>query len=201
MAPINLIQRKFHAGGTAGSIFLIMSSTLGNGTLSFAYAVMMNGYILGPIYIILGCIISWYTAMLLVRCSNQTGKFRYEDIALEIYGNKMAKTTSILYIICLIGFTFSYIVYVKAAIPQIIEMYAMKNGNLESVPHMIGDNKKGYYFWGLIYAYGILLPMSIPRNASALRFSSLVGVMSSMYLCLAVTAVFFGDKDVVPEPK
>jgi hypothetical protein len=42
--------------------------------------------------------------------------------------------------------------------------------------------------------------MSIPRNISALRFSSLFGVLCSMYLSIAVTCTFFMNKKVVPDP-
>ena len=42
--------------------------------------------------------------------------------------------------------------------------------------------------------------MSIPRSASALRFSSLFGVLCSMYLSLAVLCVFFSNKELVPKP-
>lgn len=46
----------------------------------------------------------------------------------------------------------------------------------------------------------ILFPMSLPRNASALRFSSLFGVLCSLYLSLAVMFVFFTttNTDLVP---
>ena len=42
--------------------------------------------------------------------------------------------------------------------------------------------------------------MSLPRNASALRFSSLFGVLCSLYLSLAVMFVFFttDNRDLVP---
>jgi hypothetical protein len=83
----------------------------------------MNGYILGPILIILGAMISYYTGMLIVRCSEHTNRTRYEDIADAIYGKKVSRLTSFLNLICLIGFTFSYIVYVKKAVPTIIEIY------------------------------------------------------------------------------
>jgi len=43
--------------------------------------------------------------------------------------------------------------------------------------------------------------MSIPRSINALRFSSLFGVLCSVYLSLAVFFVFFCDKEVVPNPK
>jgi len=68
------------------------------------------------------------------------------------------------------------------------------------VPDWLKKTDAGHYFWGLIFAFCILFPMSIPRNASALRFSSLFGVLCSMYLCVAVVIVFFTDKTVVPSP-
>lgn len=43
--------------------------------------------------------------------------------------------------------------------------------------------------------------MSIPRTINALRFTSLFGVLCSMYLALAVVGVFFCDKTVVPDYK
>jgi len=64
----------------------------------------------------------------------------------------------------------------------------------------IGDNNKGKIIWGLIYSYGILFPMSIPRKVSALRFTSLLGVICSMYLSLAVMSVFL-KKDTYPFDK
>ena len=120
LSPVRYGQRKFRAGGTSGSVFSLIAATLGSGTLTFPYAVMMNGYILGPIFIILGACISYYTGMLIVKCSEITGRTRYEDIALVVYGKKAARITSYLNLICLIGFTFSYIVYIKTAIPQVI---------------------------------------------------------------------------------
>ncbi len=42
--------------------------------------------------------------------------------------------------------------------------------------------------------------MSIPRKVSALRFTSLLGVLCSMYLSLAVMSVFL-KKDTYPFDK
>ena len=72
--------------------------------------------------------VSYYTGMLIVKCSEITGKTRYEDIALSIYGPKVARFTSILNLACLIGFTFSYVTYVKKAIPGIL----VKEFNVDS---------------------------------------------------------------------
>jgi len=84
---------------------------------------MKNGYVLGPIMIVLGACISYYTAMLIVQASGVTNRTRYEDIALALFGKRMSLATSILNLVCLIGFTFSYVVYVKKAIPFIVELF------------------------------------------------------------------------------
>jgi len=135
--PFLYFQHLFRAGGKEGSIFSLIAATLGSGTLSFAYAVMMNGYILGPVLIIIGAILSYYTGMLIVKSADFTGRTRYEDIALALFGPKMARFTSFLNLTCLIGFTFSYIVYVKNAIPGIIELYTDE----ESIPEILGSTK------------------------------------------------------------
>jgi amino acid permease len=115
--PINSFSYLFRAGGLAGSVFSLIAATLGSGTISFAYAVMMNGYLLGPLLIIMGACLSYYTGLLIVRCAEHTGRERYEDIALAMFGTKVSKFTSFLNLACLMGFTFAYIVYVKDAIP------------------------------------------------------------------------------------
>ena len=84
---------------------------------------MKNGYILGPILIVAGALISYYTAMLIVKASEATDRTRYEDIALALFGKRMALATSILNLVCLIGFTFKYVVYVKMAMPFIVELF------------------------------------------------------------------------------
>jgi hypothetical protein len=118
--PIAYGSYVFRAGGLAGSVFSLIAATLGSGTITFAYAVMMNGYILGPLLIIMGACLSYYTGLLIVKCAEHTGRERYEDIAMALFGAKVSKFTSALNIICLMGFTFAYIVYVKVAIPQLI---------------------------------------------------------------------------------
>ena len=81
---------------------------------------------------------------------------------------------------CLIGFTFSYIVYVKKAVPGILILYVSK----EKLGWLVKDYDSdsvtpGGVFFGMLFSFGVLFPMSIPRNASVLRFSSLFGVLCS----------------------
>jgi len=158
---------------------------------------MMNGYVLGPILIIIGACVSYYTGMLIVRCSERTNRTRYEDIALAIYGKKMSRVTSFLNLTCLMGFTIAYIVYIKKAVPTIIESYI--DINTTSIPTWMLNNNTGKIFWGTIFSFLILFPVSLTRSVNALRYSSLFGVLCSMYLCIAVTCVFFFNREMVAD--
>ena len=123
MSPTRYVQRKFRAGGTSGSIFSLIAATLGSGTISFAYAIQQNGIILGIFLIMLGAVISYYTGMLIVKVANKTQCNRYEDFAQKLYGDKCRMWTSALNLACLMGFTISYIVYIKSMVPEILLLF------------------------------------------------------------------------------
>lgn len=90
-----------------------MAATLGAGTLTFPYAIKENGVVWGAILVIFGALVSYYTGMLLVICSNHTNRHRFEDIADALFGRRMSIFTSIMNLLCLMGFIMSYIVYVS----------------------------------------------------------------------------------------
>lgn len=94
-------------------MFSLIAATIGAGTLTFPYAIHLNGIAWGTILIVFGAIISYYSGMLLVIASNHTSKSKYEDMSLALYGKKMALLTSICNLGCLLGFIMSFIVYVR----------------------------------------------------------------------------------------
>jgi amino acid permease len=113
MAPLRYVKLRFADGGINASVFSLIQVTLGAGILTFPYAIMENGIVLGTVLILFGGWISWYTGMLLIEAAEHCGRVRYEDIALALYGRKFAIATAILNLLALIGFNMSYIVYVR----------------------------------------------------------------------------------------
>lgn len=142
LSPVRYGQRKFRAGGTSGSIFSLIAATLGSGTISFSYVVMKLGFILGPILIVCGALISYYTGMLIVKAAAHTGRTRYEDIALVLYGPKWSRVTSFLNLVCLCGFITSYICYIKKAIPNIVSTYTTNETALKWFGNGLHDDSK-----------------------------------------------------------
>ena len=162
---------------------------------------MKIGYIFGPIMVMVGAGFSSYVGMLLVKCASHTGRYRYEDIALYNYGPRMARFTSILNLIALIGFLMSYITYVKTALPSIVSIYATDPTIIKWLGNgQDGKSTLGHNIWAMIFSFCILLPLSIPRNGSKLQVTSFLSILCSTYLALAVFFVFFTNKDIVEVP-
>jgi len=96
----------------------------------------------------------------------------------------------------LLGFVISYIVFVKTLVPHILSVLL---GDKEKVPYILGDGRwSGQLFWASIYTLLVLIPLSIPRKAGALRFNSLFGVTCSFYLVMCLVFLFLVDRKLVP---
>jgi hypothetical protein len=61
-------------GSMSGSIFSLTAACMGAGTLTMPYIVSKTGLVLGPILILAGALLSYYAGMLIIKCSNLTGK-------------------------------------------------------------------------------------------------------------------------------
>lgn len=184
--------------GYVESVFATIAASLDTGTVALPYAVMINGYILGPLLILLGAYLSYHASMLLVRVSQKTGGTTYEEIALAVYGPRFSTITSCINIFSLLAFTCSFIVFMKEAIPLLIWRQFRDNWN--DLPEWIKDTDTGHLFWGAVFAYGILFPLSLARDLNQIRFTNQLGVICNLYLCLIVMVEFFTNDAVVPDP-
>jgi len=145
--------------------------------------------------IIFCAMVSYYTGFLVVKVANKTDSLRFEDFAFKLYGSKCRTFTSTLNLVCLMGFLIAYIVYVKTMLPTILLLFWTE----DELPDFMINDGWGEIFWGTVFSFCFVLPMSIPRSINALRFTSLLSVLCSVYLCLAVVFVFYCDDDLVPD--
>jgi len=99
---------------------------------------MMNGIVLGTILIFVGALMSYYTGMLIVKCSVATKVHRYEDFAQKLYVPKCRSITSVLNLLCLMGFIMSYIVYIKSMCPQLLFLFWEE----EQLPLIMGPSPR-----------------------------------------------------------
>ena len=154
-----------------GSIFTLVAICLGMGTVTLPSVAQQNGIIVGLILVLFGAVISWYTGMLIIACAEQTNTDKYEDLALEAYGPRMAKVTSWCVIANLLGFVISNIVYIKTLVPHTLEILIW--GSTEEaegqLPSFMGNGQwTGQLFWATTYCIVVIIPLSLSRNMSAL---------------------------------
>lgn len=97
-------------------------------------------------------------------------------------------------ILCNLGFIVSYFVLFKTLLPYSIEL-AMGDGN--SLPKWCGQLKEGQMTWAIIFGIG-LIPVSLPRKLTALRYTSAGSVMLSIYVMLVIVFECLLDRGTSP---
>ncbi len=84
----------------------------------------------------------------------------------------------------------------KVSITQLVNVYT-HNPDITS---FYGYNKFGQIICGLTISFLLLFPVSLVRKISSLTIVSMGSIIGSVYLSIAVTMVFFSDKQFVPSP-
>lgn len=104
------------------------------GTLTLPYICVLNGVFLSIIWILFGAIVSWYTGVLFILCSDKVNSTRFEEIALKVFGSKVKKLASWAIILTMLGFVMSFIVFIKAVIPQTLLLIIYGRVDFEDDP-------------------------------------------------------------------
>jgi len=135
-----------------------------------------------------------YTGWLIIQCADYCQARRYEDIALKLYGRKMARFTSVMLLLTLQGFIIAYIVLLKSLLPATLSQITGRD-----LPEFMADDTAGHFFWAAIFSYGVIFPMSLVRKISSLRFASLFSFFCGFYVVLALVFVCLCDRSVNPD--
>ena len=179
-SPSKYLSHKFRAGGLQGSIFTILASTVGAGILSLPYAVNLSGLYQGIVLFVLGLIVSLYTCQLLVIAAEKTGKLTYESIAQELFGPKMRTFAEMNMIINNYGTVIAYLVLLKSLVPNSLHLFGVTN-----------EIARSEYLWGTLICTAVVYPLSLKKEISTLRYTSVLSCMACVYLSFAVTYGFF----------
>eukprot|EP00353_Schmidingerella_taraikaensis_P006512 CAMPEP_0185581880 /NCGR_PEP_ID=MMETSP0434-20130131/19198_1 /TAXON_ID=626734 ORGANISM="Favella taraikaensis, Strain Fe Narragansett Bay" /NCGR_SAMPLE_ID=MMETSP0434 /ASSEMBLY_ACC=CAM_ASM_000379 /LENGTH=158 /DNA_ID=CAMNT_0028200525 /DNA_START=354 /DNA_END=827 /DNA_ORIENTATION=+ len=154
------------------------------------YIICRTGIALGSVLTILGAILSHYTGMLLIKCVEMTGKRSYEDFAEVAFGSSRWRTViSLAMMISLLGFTTAYISLSKTLIPSIVEV-TVSSERYEGLPSWLQNNELSRKVWATVFSFGVLLPLSMFRKLSMLRFMSFFGVVCSATLMIVLLYEF-----------
>jgi amino acid permease len=179
-SPVRYIDKKFSSGSLKGSIFNLLAGTVGAGILGLPYAINLSGLYLGIIIILIGMLASLYSCSLLVMCSEETKCASYESIASYLYGKKMRKITEVNIMINNYGSLIAYILLLKELIPKSLIMLGVT-----------GEIVVNGYFWAISVTLFVIYPLSLVKEISALRYTSLISFITVSYLTFIVGLQFF----------
>ena len=95
--------------------------------------------------------------------------------------------TSLCNLLCNLGFLISYCIVFKNIMPYTLEVFGA------NPPDWLANNDKGQRVWLSIYCFILLFPCSLPRNLSALRFSSFLSFGISLFIVFTIFGASFRD--------
>jgi len=70
---------------------------------------------------------------------------------------------------------------------------------VRTLPVYIGDTTEGKIFWALVFSIGVVLPISMPRTVSPLRYGTFFSVLAATTVVLAIVGTCLFNRDITPE--
>jgi amino acid permease len=124
-------------GSMEGSILGLIAACLGAGTLTMPCIVSKTGIVLGPILIFAGALLSCYAGLLIIHCTELTGRKTYEEFASLAFGPKCSYIVSVCILVSLLGFATAYVALAKNLIPSTVQNVFGK----ENLPVVLQNNE------------------------------------------------------------
>ena len=181
-----IMDRILPEGSVKAGVFNIASATLGAGALTLPYAIKESGLAMGLMWLTLGMLSTVYSIKLLVMVMQAVRHSpawkgprsldSYEELTLHLFGKKVEYFVEAQIIIFCYGTAIAYIIAVGDILDPVRKLDAM--------PHFLKE-RYGKQLVMCTFWFCLMLPLSLLKNVNALRFSSLLGVMSIMILVVA----------------
>ena len=181
----SFFDRYFGRSSMKGAVFNLIVAIVGAGILSFPFAIRASGLLWGLILLIICTFFSYISLNLLIIASDYLPNHiqpSYLTLSLQCGGKRLAIFTQINVILSLLGSAISRMV---GAGGIIVILY---------IALFDGDKTKGHKFY-IYFIVGfsviIIFPLSLMRNMSSLRFTSLLSVFCCFFLTICLFIEYF----------
>ncbi|GAB5354845.1 hypothetical protein AAMO2058_000154300 [Amorphochlora amoebiformis] len=163
-------------GSIRASVFNLCSATLGAGALSLPFAFKQSGLIPGILLLYLGGAATFFSIHLLIKARDVTRARSYEDLTVQLLGQRMG----VLMEICVIVFCFGCAVAYIIAVGDILEgLLASFDLSYLGAAGKLLESRDGAV---LVVFLFVMFPLSLLDSVNDLRFPSFLGVCSIFYL-------------------
>ncbi|KAL6074452.1 amino acid transmembrane transporter [Balamuthia mandrillaris] len=171
------------SGGVLASIFVLLSATLGAGSLALPYAVRECGLALALFLLLLGSSAAFYSIHLLTWTSRLTGRQTYEELVEHVFGRKVEVLLELSIIVFGWGSTVAYMVAIGDTLPPLVELLG--------VPGHLFIAKR--WFLLIFTTVVVVFPLCLMNKLDSLRFTSFLGFLATCYLILTIMGLCIRD--------
>jgi amino acid permease len=164
------------------SVFTLLSTIIGGGVLSIPFTLAGCGVALGLFLIIFMAMCSAYSANLLVWSAHRSGAESYQDVALRTYGRKCSTFVSVLVLLLVLMASIGYVVLMgdlsTRLFPPLLDCKCTKGDTNGDVQFCQEKNRWLY----MMMSVAIIFPVTLVKKISALRATSIISVLSIIFL-------------------
>ena len=159
-------------GSIQSCIMTLASCTIGTGVLALPAAFVEVGFISGLLFIVLSVAFNVWTCLLLVHCCMLSNRYSYRRIGVAAFGPKGGMCVKIGVVFVLFGI--------------ITALQVVLSDSLHKVAFLFTSQPASKWMLSGVAIAVTILPLSLPSNISALRYTSMLALSSILYVTAVV---------------
>ena len=176
------------SGGSGGTLWstsvTVMANLVGAGLLSLPFSILRAGLVTGVTAMCAMCLLNAGSILIIARCCELSGKFTYNDIGRAALGNTTARLITAIMAVYTLGSCVSFVVLIGDFLPSLV----CENG-CDAGPALFFSQR-----WVMVTLAAVvcLLPLSLLRDLSSLRFTSALS-----FVCIVYTALMIATRAII----
>ncbi|XP_003977783.1 putative sodium-coupled neutral amino acid transporter 8a [Takifugu rubripes] len=183
--------------GSLGAIFILLKSALGAGLLNFPWAFAKAGGIHNAVTVELASLVFLVSGLVILGYSSSvSGRCTYQAVVREMCGLAIGHLCEICFIFNLFMISVAFLVIMDDQLGKLCgTLYELLTGSPES--------ERPYHFYtdqrfALVLLCGLLiLPMSIHKEISVQKYSSVLGTLAATYMTIAIVIKYHNTPSAV----
>ncbi|KAL7402006.1 hypothetical protein ABVT39_008093 [Epinephelus coioides] len=172
--------------GSMGAIFIMLKSALGAGLLNFPWAFERAGGVRSAVTVELVSLVFLISGLIILGYSSSiSGQCTYQAVVKEVCGPAIGQLCEVCFVFNLFMISVAFLVIVDDQLEKLCgSLYELVTGLPESeMPyHFYTDQRFGLVLLCVL----LILPLSIPKEISILKYISVLGTLAATYLTIAI---------------
>ncbi|XP_022523114.2 putative sodium-coupled neutral amino acid transporter 8 [Astyanax mexicanus] len=184
--------------GSFGAVFIMLKSALGAGLLNFPWAFQRAGGINRAITVELVSLVFLISGLVILGyASSVSRQGTYHDVVREVCGRRIGQLCEICFVFNLFMISVAFLVVVQDQLEKLcVSLYETVSGEKEMPYHWYTDQSFALFIMCLI----IILPLSIPKEISIQKYTSVLGTLAATYLSVAVIVKYYMKDEAAANP-